>query len=317
MATIRLTVVASLRCAWRPTTAIYRGGIRSPMSSNSELPPLSISMVGCGKMAEAIAAGIKSDNFPYKASLDVYDIHEDRMALFKERFGAKICVDLEECGNDANIVLLATKPQNLKAVAKGLGKFPSKTIVLSVMAGVTINQLEDCIRAKKIVRSMPNTPAAVQEGMTVWTATPALTQNDSTLVASMLGAFGDQHYVESEQYIDMATAISGSGPAYVLLLMESIIDTGVHFGMPRAVAARLAAQTVKGTAVYAQSSNFECPTLRADITSPGGTTAAALYYLERGGFRTVVADGLWSAYRRSLELGGNDSNLGPGRSQSK
>ena len=142
-----------------------------------------------------------------------------------------------------------------------------------------------------------------------------LAAEDNELVSKVLGAFGEEHMVKEEKFLDMATALSGSGPAYVLLLMESMIDTGVHLGFPRAVASKLVLQTVRGTAIYADATNDATVNgLRGDITSPGGTTASALYELERGGFRTTVSDGVWAAYRRSLELGGQDSNVGPNRS---
>ena len=170
--------------------------------------------------------------------------------------------------------------------------------------------------ATKVVRSMPNTPAAVQEGMTVWFPSEAVDDADRRLCSDVLGSFGQELMVNEEHYLDMATALSGSGPAYALLLMESMIETGVHFGFPRETATRLVHQTLKGSAVMAMESSANSASMRANITSPGGTTAAALYSLERGGFRTVIADGLWSAYRRSLELGGGDSNVGPGRFKS-
>ena len=123
------------------------------------------------------------------------------------------------------------------------------------------------------------------------------------------------HYVAEENYLDMATALVGSGPAYVFMFMEAMIDTGVQLGFPREVATKLVLQTVAGSTAYALESGAHVATLRNDITSPGGTTAAALYSAERGGFRTTVSDSIWAAYRRSLELGGRDSNVGPGRAK--
>jgi pyrroline-5-carboxylate reductase len=129
----------------------------------------------------------------------------------------------------------------------------------------------------------------------------------------ILEAMGQQIEVTDESYLDMATAISGSGPAYIYLVMESLIDAAVHIGFPRDVAGKLVTQTIKGSAAYAQSSEANLSQLRYDVTSPGGTTASAVYTLERGGFRNVCGDAVWSAYRRALELGGNNPNVGPGR----
>ena len=127
-----------------------------------------------------------------------------------------------------------------------------------------------------------------------------------------------QVYVEDERFLDMATAISGSGPAYVYLMLESMVEAGVHMGFPRATAQKLVQHTMKGSVDYAiQRDDSDVHTLRNEITSPGGTTASALYHLEKGNFRTVVSDGVWAAYRRSLELGDQESNVGPGRSQTR
>ena len=284
------------------------------MSSSSE-GTVRIAMVGCGKMAEALADGLQT-TFS-KLELHAYDLNEGRTDLFRSRFGAVTHGTSGEAVKGADLLLLGCKPQNIEAVGRDLaGSVGESTIVLSILAGTPLSVLSSSLGAERIVRSMPNTPAAVKEGITVWMGTPGLSSADRALVGKVLRAFGEEVMVEDEKYLDMATAISGSGPAYVLLLMESMIDAGVHFGFPRAVATKLVQQTVKGTATYAMSSEVgqaNATSLRADITSPGGTTASALYSLEKGGFRTTVSDGLWAAYRRSLELGGNDSNVGPDR----
>jgi len=274
-------------------------------------------MVGCGKMAEALADGLQT-TFP-KLEVHAFDLNESRTELFRSRFGAVVHSSAGEAVRGADLLLLACKPQNIEAVGKELaGSIDESTIVLSILAGTPLRTLSSNLGVTRAVRSMPNTPAAVKEGITVWMGTPELSEGDRQLVAKVLGAFGEEVMVDDEKYLDMATAISGSGPAYVLLLMESMVDAGVHFGFPRAVATKLVQQTVKGTAIYAMSPEVgqaNATSLRGDITSPGGTTASALYELEKGGFRTTVSDGLWAAYRRSLELGGNNSNVGPDRNK--
>ena len=134
-------------------------------------------------------------------------------------------------------------------------------------------------------------------------------------VRKLLLCLGEEIDVPEEHFIDMATALSGSGPAYVLLVLEAMIDSGVHMGFPRYMAEKIVYQTVKGTCLYGMSSQKHPSILKNDITSPGGTTAAALYNLERGKFRTVLSDAIWAAYRRALELGGENSDVGPGRSR--
>ena len=151
--------------------------------------------------------------------------------------------------------------------------------------------------------------------MTVWAATDGCSERQREQAKLLLGCFGDEMFVDDERYLDMATALVGSGPAYVYLLIEAWVDTGVHMGFPRDVSERLVLQTVQGSTSLLEQSDKHVAALRNDITSPGGTTAAAIYSADQGGFRTTVADAIWAAYRRSLELGGKDSNVGPGRSR--
>ena len=165
------------------------------------------------------------------------------------------------------------------------------------------------------MRTMPNTPAMVGQGMTVWCSTDAVDEEQAAVVKRILTAMGHEIFVQNEDHLDMATAISGSGPAYYYMIMEAMIDSAVHMGFSRDIARTLVLQTMKGSVEYVAATGEHPAQLRNDITSPGGTTAAALYEMERGNFRTVVADSVWAAYRRSLEMGGKDSNVGPGRSQ--
>jgi len=154
-----------------------------------------------------------------------------------------------------------------------------------------------------VIRSMPNTPAQIGEGMTVWTAGEAVSELQRGWARMVLGSFGHEQYVADESYLDMATALSGTGPAYVFMFMEAMIDAGVHMGFPRYMAEELVMQTILGSVRYAQATGRHPAELRNGVTSPGGTTAAAMSELERGGLRTVLSDGIWAAYRRSVELG--------------
>ncbi len=187
--------------------------------------------------------------------------------------------------------------------------------MLSIVAGVTMKAFMEGIGHKRVVRTMPNTPATIQKGMTVWACSDEVTRSQRDSVAKFLSSLGEQLFVHDEVYLDMATAVSGSGPGYVLLILEALIDAAVHLGFPREHAQTLVLQTVYGTTALAMKSGMHPAVLRNSVTSPGGTTASALYVLEQGRFRTVLADSLWSAYRRSLELGNLDSNVGPGRAK--
>jgi pyrroline-5-carboxylate reductase len=150
---------------------------------------------------------------------------------------------------------------------------------------------------------MPNTPGQIGEGITVWTASKETSQAQRKFARQILRALGDEIFVEDEYYLDMATALSGTGPAYVFLFMEALIDAGVHMGFPRRIAEQLVLQTIRGSVSYFESAGRHPATLRNQVTSPGGTSAEALYYLEKAGFRTAISRAVWAAYQRSLELG--------------
>ncbi len=162
-------------------------------------------------------------------------------------------------------------------------------LVISIVAGARIAVIERDLGVEAIVRAMPNTPGQVGHGMTVWTATPAVTEKIRAQSQAILGALGLEHYVNDEDYLDMATALSGTGPAYVFLFMEALIDAGVHLGFSRRVAQELVYQTVEGSVAMARETGKHPTELRNSVTSPGGTTAEALYRLEKGGLRTVIS----------------------------
>jgi len=176
-------------------------------------------------------------------------------------------------------------------------------LIISIIAGAPIHRLAHGLANPHVVRTMPNTPARIGMGMTVWTAAASVTEAERTRAGLILRSFGEEVYVDNEDYLDMATAISGTGPAYVFLFMEALVDAAVHIGFSRKVAEQLVYQTVRGSAEYAAASGEHLAALRNQVTSPGGTTAEALHQLESGGMRTIVARGAWAAYQRSVALG--------------
>jgi pyrroline-5-carboxylate reductase len=151
---------------------------------------------------------------------------------------------------------------------------------------------------------MPNTPAQIGQGITVWTASDDVPAEQRRQAEIILGALGEQVFVDDEDYLDMATALSGTGPAYVFLFMEAMVDAGVHLGFSRHVAEKLVLQTVKGSVEYVLHSPNHLARLRNQVTSPGGTSAEALYFLDKAGFRTALSRAIWAAYQRSRALGG-------------
>ena len=280
-----------------------------------------IGFVGGGNMAKAIMGGMIRNGVQQPERVMVYDISTDQVDACCTAFpGVQRADSLYSLVKDADVVMLGIKPQNVESVLRPLtveveklGPLKEDTILTSIIAGVPIEAFLEYTSIKHVVRAMPNTPVTVEQGCTVWCATPNFGAEKKELISKLFSSIGDEIFMEDERFLDMATAISGSGPAYVFLTMEAMIDAGVHMGFPRHIAERLVMNTLLGTCLYAIQSGEHVSKLRNDITSPGGTTASAIYNLERGSFRTTVSDAVWAAYRRSLELGGKDSNVGPGR----
>ena len=185
-------------------------------------------------------------------------------------------------------------------------------LVLSVLAGATTAALVGILGHDQVVRSMPNTPARLGKGMTVWYATPATTEAQRAQAAALLGALGHELEVDDEKMVAMATAVSGTGPTYVFLVMEALIDAAVHLGFPRHIAHDLVIETLEGSTLFAKQSGMHPAELRNMVTSPGGTSAAALHELESGRLRTVLSEAVWAAYRRTVELGDQlEATVGP------
>jgi pyrroline-5-carboxylate reductase len=209
-----------------------------------------------------------------------------------------------EAAEAGDIVVLSIKPQVLEGVLYEIrGHLRRQNLLLSIIAGVPIKRLADTTAHAAVVRAMPNTPAQIGEGITVWTATPEVEDRQKLQAQAILGSLGEEIYVEEEEYLDMATALSGTGPAYVFMFMEAMIDAGVHMGFSRRVATQLVTQTLRGSVAYAAQSGRHVAELRNQVTSPGGTTAEALYQMEKGGLRTVITQGIFAAYQRSIALG--------------
>ena len=183
------------------------------------------------------------------------------------------------------------------------GHLRPDSLALSIIAGARIENIAQGLLHSGIVRAMPNTPAQIGQGITVWTASVDVSEAQRRQAEIILGALGEQVFVDDEDYLDMATALSGTGPAYVFLFMEAMVDASVHLGFSRHVAEKLVLQTVKGSVEYILHSPNHLARLRNQVTSPGGTSAEALYFLEKAGFRTALSRAIWAAYQRSVQLG--------------
>ena len=262
-----------------------------------------ITFVGPGVMAEAMIAGLLRKNLAQPEHITVSGPRAERGAQLKDKYEIRATTDNALAASQADVVVLSVKPQRLSEVMKGLKGVRSDALVISIIAGATLKKISTGLKHKAIVRAMPNTPGQIGEGITVWTAAKEVTSEQQEIARAILGALGDEVFVEDESYLDMATALSGSGPAYVFLFTEALIDAGVHMGFPRRIAEQLVLQTIKGSVSYYHQAERHPATLRNQVTSPGGTSAEALYYLEKAGFRTAISRALWAAYQRSLELG--------------
>ncbi len=263
-----------------------------------------IAIIGPGVMAEAILSGLLRSALTTPEHICVSGPRLERVSELHERYGVHPQTDNALAVADAEVVLLCVKPQRLERVLHDLrGHLPKGCLVLSIVAGATLERLAEGLQHSCLVRAMPNTPAQIGAGITVWCASSAVSAEQTDLAQRILAALGQEIFVEEESYLDMATALSGTGPAYVFLFMEALIDAGVHLGFPRRIAEQLVIQTLRGSCDYYTVRNNHPAALRNQVTSPGGTSAAALYYLEKAGFRTALSRAVWAAYERAQTLG--------------
>jgi pyrroline-5-carboxylate reductase len=263
-----------------------------------------VAIVGAGVMAEAMIAGLLADRAVVADHLIASHPRRDRRESLAERHAIAVVTKNAEAVRGADIVVLAVKPQMLARVMRDVG--PALTdgqVVLSIVAGATLRTLTVGLDHPAVVRAMPNTPSQIRRGIAVWAASSACTSAQRELARRVLRAIGHEKEVADEAFVAMATALSGTGPTYLFAVMEALVDAGVHMGFPRELAHDLVVETLIGSAEYAAASELHPAQLRNLVTSPGGTSAAAIYELEKGRLRTVFSDAVWAAYRRTLELG--------------
>lgn len=263
-----------------------------------------VATVGSGVMAEAMIAGILRGELVEPAQVIASHPRAERREELVRQYGIRAVASNAEAVAGADVVLLAIKPQMLQRVSRDIGPhLGDGQLVLSIIAGATTTALAGLLDHRQIVRSMPNTPARIGHGMTVWYATPETTSGQREQASELLRALGSELEVDDERLVAMATAVSGTGPTYVFLVMEALIDAAVHLGFPRHVAHDLVIETLEGSTLFAKSSRMHPAELRNMVTSPGGTSAAALHELESGRLRTVLSEAVWAAFRRTVELG--------------
>ena len=283
-----------------------------------------LSFIGCGVMAEAIIAGLMRQKLVAPAQIVGSHPRASRRDELQSGYGIRMFESNREAATfdqdservatqarenaDAehahSIVVLAVKPQRISGVLNELkGALASNQLVISIVAGATMEVMAGELLHPSIVRAMPNTPAQIGQGMTAWTPTPEVSETQERAVRAMLGALGREMRVETERMIDMATALSATGPTYFFLVMEALTDAGVHMGFSRHVSQELVMQTMLGSVLFAQESRKHPAELRNMVTSPGGTSAEAIYQMEKGSLRTVLSKAVYAAFQRAVALG--------------
>jgi pyrroline-5-carboxylate reductase len=270
----------------------------------SPLQGRTLATIGTGVMAESMIAGLLRGRLVDPANLIASHPRADRREELAAQHGIRVTPSNVVAVAGADVVVLAVKPQMLPRVGREIGPHlrPGQ-LVLSVIAGATTTALAGLLGHRELVRSMPNTPAQLGRGITVWYATPETSEEQRAQARALLATLGVEIEVDDEKLVAMATAVSGTGPTYVFLVMEALVDAAVHLGFPRHVAHDLVVETLEGSAVFAKASGTHPAVLRNMVTSPGGTSAAALHELESGRLRTVLSEAVWAAYRRTVELG--------------
>ncbi|MCR4394709.1 MAG: pyrroline-5-carboxylate reductase [Dehalococcoidales bacterium] len=265
---------------------------------------MKIGFIGGGNMAEAMISAILDKNLASPEEIAVSDISVERLKYLSERYRITTTPDNRQVLSDRDCLVLAIKPQTFSIVAAELrGHIQPSLMVISILAGKNINTLSTGLEHRCIVRAMPNTPAQIGEGITIWTATPQVTGEQKLLAASLLGVMGNQIYIEEENFLDMATAVSGSGPAYIFLYIESMIAAAEQLGFAPELARKLVMQTITGSLHLLEKSGRTPEELRRMVTSPGGTTAEALSVFEQGNFKDLIARAVKAAYEKARQLG--------------
>lgn len=269
---------------------------------------IQLGMVGGGVMGEALLSRLIAQSLYRPDQVLVSDPQAARRDALVQKYGVQVTSDNRAAAAASDVLLLAIKPQVFEAVATNLAVAQSQAVgeplpvIISILAGVSLSQLEAAFGRQPVIRAMPNTPATVGAGITALAAGKAVTPHQMAQARSIFQAVGEVVEVP-ESLMDAVTGLSGSGPAYVAIMIEALADGGVAAGLPRAIASQLALATVLGTAQLLHKSELHPAELKDRVTSPGGTTIAGISQLERAGFRSALIEAVQAAARRSQELG--------------
>lgn len=268
-----------------------------------------LSFIGCGVMAESMIAGLLRQNLVAPDKIVGSHPREVR----RQELEANYDIRMFESNADAaetvretenSVVILSVKPQRISRVLRDLkGVVAHNGLVISIVAGAKVEMISEELGTDHVVRAMPNTPSQIGAGITAWTCGESVSEKERSQVRRLLSALGKELYVETENMIDMATSLSATGPTYIFMVMEALTDAGVHLGFSRDIAKELVQETMLGSVKFAMESHKHPAELRNMVTSPGGTSAEAIYQMEKGTLRTVLSKAVYAAYKRAVDLG--------------
>lgn len=261
-----------------------------------------LAVVGGGQMGRALVGGMLGSNVITAISLQLVEPSDESRAWWAEHYSPIVCTDLATAVATSDAVLLAVKPDIVPAVAKQKGRFWNGKLVISIAAGIGLEQLCGWIGHRRVVRVMPNTPSLVGAGASAYCCGSEVTDEDRAFLQAVLDGVGYSVEVQEAQ-MDAVTGLSGSGPAYVCMIIEALADGGVQAGLPRPLALQLATQTVLGTAKMIGETKRHPAELKDAVASPGGTTIAAISVLEQNGLRGALIQAVAASANRSRELG--------------
>lgn len=268
----------------------------------SKLASRQLAFVGCGNLGRAILGALLDGAVP-PDHVRVSTRRPERGRALAEERGVRFAPTNVECVQDADIIVMAVKPQILPEVLEEVASAHGDALVISLAAGVRTDTIEAALGGcPRVVRAMPNTPALIHESATAVSPGAHATEEDVALAVELFAAVGRVTAVD-EVHLDAVTGLSGSGPAYVFLIVEAFADAGVRVGLSREVATDLAIQTIRGSAGMLQKTGEHPGRLKDQVTSPGGTAIAGLHTLEEGGLRTTIMNAVHAAYLRAGELG--------------
>jgi len=271
---------------------------------NRDVPAMKLAFIGGGTMAEAILRGVLDAQVAAPTDVAIGEPRPERRQFLSSEFGVQAHQGNLDAVKEADLLILAIKPQDLPVIFQELGeRLRPEQAVLSIIAGAKMSTLSNGFSHESIIRVMPNTPAQIGQGMSMWTCSRQVSDQHREFTRSIVSTVGKEIYVDDEKYMDMATALSASGPAYVFMIIEALIDAGVYVGLPRDMARTMALQTVYGSTQLVMETGRHPADLKDMVVSPGGTTAEGLQVLERAGVPAAIVDAVNAAFQKSIKLG--------------